>query len=314
MDGVISSAQVSSELRNIVDERFNNPSRVWGIPWSGSFGDFPTLDGMTGGIVNVMHVLVSRPGFGKSAAAGQFAGNGAENIKASSKYSGRRVVVFTSEMAPSSYYRRMGCALSGVNNNDVKDGFVNYSNEMQRRNARDTFYDAIEFIEKLPLVFKPGRVSVDDIVRTVIGDGSSNNPETAFWILDHIGLVTDGFDSYNRRALDQVSTRLQNLSQNCCGGLILGHINRGNQDKADKEPTLETVAGSDQICRDADWLFAIHRYDKGGTKQPQEEQNKAVVYGKIKVLKSRDGAEDDIHMRYNRPRTHWAESKELNRR
>ncbi len=308
MDEAQTSQQVAEELLRIAEIRYANPKVVWGIPWSGGAGQFPTLDKLTGGIEKYMHVLVSRPNVGKSAFAAQVAINAAEFIQAHNEeeHDTQWVGVITSEMAATAYQRRMACILSGVDNNAMKNGFLNY-HEQERQQAYEEFIAAVNYVAQLPLRFIGGTVSVAEIGRFVLG--TRQQPERcALFILDHIGLVTDTENSTNARALDTVSKRLRSLCQQYVPGLILGHINRESLQTASAEPSLNHVAGADQICRDADWVIAPHRPDLVKA-QPDEVAMQDRVYGKFKILKARDGDTPNIDMWYHKKRTYWSESK-----
>lgn len=296
MSDVIDARTATQGIITTVEARAKDPRWVWGL----SFGpDFVALDRMTHGIQEKkLLVLISRPSGGKSALVSKWARVVAQELR--DKKAGGVVRIATFEMSAEAYQMRMCASMANVPLTRIETGYA--TPEQLGR-----FKAAAEELAKLPLEYLEQAGSFAQLEQFIRRDGVCR-----LWILDHIGLVPGVSTGYNPyQALCQASIRLSALAHAHTTGIVLGHQNRKGTEGADKRPTGESVAGSDQITKDADLILGIYREDMW-TKLPDEQMNQPKP-GELLVIKNRNGHTGTVYTIYDPTRTEWKEAPGLNK-
>lgn len=281
------------------------PVAVWGIP----FGIGP-LDYLTGGTQyepeGACEVLISRPKAGKSALVGQIAKYRAEWLLSKQDdefWKGKVIRGCLMEMGRKVFERRLACMLADVSGRKVQQGTLSDAEE-------ERYMLALQRLASLPIEYLDKRAGVDEIAEFIRKDGNC-----AWWWLDHIGLV-DGANE--RTTLEYISNQVMDLCHKTAPGLVVSHQNRqsvsaSNTPKGaepDYRPTQESVAGSDQIAKNADLLLGIYRPDMF-KKVPPEFRDEPRP-GEIIIITNRHGNDGTIHMFFNPRRTEWVLDKDKN--
>lgn len=291
---VISSDDNAKHLVKLAEERARDPKWVWGMSWG---PDFPALDRMTHGIdAKKMVLLISRPAAGKSALAAKWALNVARSFKGT----GKVVRVVTLEMSAASWQMRIGSFIAQVPIYRIESGYATAE-------QRARFVAAQAELAQLPIEYLESAESIEEIERFIGADR-----RCGFWVLDHIGIVpgiSTAFSTY--QAIQKVSQRVTKLCHLRVTGLILGHQNRQGTQGDDKRPTQDSVAGADQIARDADLILGLYRPDM--FVRVADDEVKVVKAGELLVLKNRNGPMGTIHTLYHSSRTDWVEDQKANK-
>lgn len=286
---------VSKRLIERAIERKKNPKAIWGLSWG---EDMPTLNTITGGIQDLsLNVLISRPAAGKSAIVSKWALSVARGFKTDG--SGRRVKLATLEMSADSYQNRMGSFLANVPLRAIATGHISDAQLLRYQQAQ------IE-LATLPIDYLDACDTFDDIERFV-----TQGHDAGLFVLDHIGLVpgfVGGRDTWS--SAGSVSIRLAKLAHTSVASIILAHQNRQSLTGEDKRPTQESVAGSDQITRDADLILGLYRPDMF-VRLP-DEQALDLKPGELLALKNRAGPMGTVYLVFDPKRTDWKEDPELN--
>lgn len=280
---------VADTLVQRAQERAANPGKLWGLSWG---EDLPKLNQVTGGIhQKKLIVLISRPNTGKSALAAKVALNVAK--------SGQVVRIASYEMSAESYQNRIACFMAGVPIYRVDNGTAS-AEELAR------YIKAQAEIATLDIEYQERADTFEEMENFFRRSGGCD-----LGVLDHIGIVPGFYGSSGYSNAASVSIRVSKLAHTTQTLLVLGHQNRESLKGEDKRPTPESVAGSDQITRDADLILGLYRPDQ--FVQMPEDQYMQPKPGELLVLKNRDGAAGRvIHMVYEPTRTDWKENPDLN--
>lgn len=277
--------ELAKQLIARAQERAENPGKIWGLSWG---ADMPKLDQITGGIgEKQLVVLISRPNTGKSALAAKWALNVAR--------ADRRVRIATYEMSAASYQHRISSFLSGVPIWRIDTGRAT-ADELSR------YASAQGVLAGLDIEYQESADTFEEMADFFSGFGGCD-----LGIIDHIGIVPGFYGQGGYSNAAQTSTRIARLAHNASSLIVLGHQNRASLQSEDKRPTPESVAGSDQITRDADLILGLYRPDQF-TRLAEEQANDPKP-GELLVLKNRHGpANRVIHLLYSPVHTDWKEN------
>jgi replicative DNA helicase len=273
--------------------RAASPAEVWGISWG-----IDGLDKVTHGILpGRMNVLVSRPNVGKSAFAGSLLISVAQDFLMND--SDQRVKLFTFEMSAQSVQHRLACQIADVSMNKIDTGYASPDQLAAYERAQLLLAD-------LPIEYFDRRMSMTEIASEV------REPNTGFWVLDHIRLVKDMMGAASPyQTLNEVIAKITMLTQqDGHSGLVITHQNRSKQNATDKRADLESIAGSDQAGQDADLLLALYRDDVG--KYTTEAERDLPKPGELLVVKNRHGAANfGIEMIFLPKKAKWVEKSKF---
>jgi hypothetical protein len=296
------SAETSAELRIEMNEAAANPREIFGYGRYGDGRQWVQVDKATGGLQpHSFSLLASRPKRGKSMLAAAWLPYIAEQALAE----GEVVRVVTLEMKRISYQRRMAAILSGIQDpKRIKQGYLT-PEEIKRYNR------ALDILSSLPIEYLSNEEDLTEEKALLVGNSPVNFDEMAdfiraagkdktyWWLLDHIGLLAD-LRSYRdvTTSIVELANKLAGLCHTTATGLIITHLTRASVGSV---PTIESIAGSDQLARNADQIFLLSRpyMDAGSLSQEDAEQTKDGEIGFLQFI-SRDEGSGTIPLWWNK--------------
>lgn len=250
------AADTSRELEIELEQALANPNEIFGYARYGDGEKWSNWDNMTGGIQpNNLSVLAARPKRGKSMLASAWVPLVAQQAMAE----GKIVRVVTLEMKRKSYQRRMAAILAGI-----KDP-MNIRRGMLDEEERERYLDALKLLSCLPIEYLSNEEDLTEKESMIQGNSSVTfkdvqrfiGPDTFWWVLDHIGLLSD-LSEYGdvTTSIYSLANKLANLAHRRATGLVITHLTRASTGAM---PTIESIAGSDQVGRNADQIFLLSR-------------------------------------------------------
>lgn len=277
-------SSTADRLREELEEALAHPNEIFGYARYGDGKTWHNIDRITGGIQRKsFDVLASRPKYGKSMlAAGWLPSIGYQALQEEMVL---RVV--TLEMTAASYLRRAGAILAGINDPlNIRRGFLTLDEQKRYTGALKTLSSLpIEFLSNETDMTEEealGRASDGTYVREGVGvssvtyadvdrfiRGEAGTGETFWWLLDHIGLLSDVSPEGDvTRAIWLMANKLSILAHQVATGLVITHLNRSSV--SDGTPSIESIAGSDQVGRNADYIFLLDRPYQHPKVSPEE--------------------------------------------
>lgn len=297
------SAEVSESLLAEEVEAHNNPRVITGFASYGRrVGDdeeqytWTQMDKLTRGLQPFkMYMLAGRPKVGKSMVVCSWLPNIAEQCPAD-----KVIRVFTFEMSAETYQRRVAAIMANLPDPvRIQSGFLN-------EEERTRYHQALEYVKSLPIEYYDQPLDSPAIEAIVKGAHIDDAPETFLWILDNFGLVGDVSTASNNvyTNMAMVATKFQNLCHNVCTGIIVHHLNRLS---AGRRPTLDAIAGSDQLARNMDMFIGLWRRFHG-----DERVDPAILEagepGEL-VIENRDGISGIVPLWWNPSEASYKELK-----
>lgn len=255
------AADTSRELEEELNTALAHPTEIFGY---GRYGDgvkdWVRLDKLTGGLqYKTLSVLAARPKRGKSMLAAAWVPYIAQQAIAV----GETVRVVTLEMQRKSYQRRMAAMMAGIRDPmNIRRGVISKQEQVRYRNALTELRSLpIEYLsneEDLSFedTMKRGNspvtfAEVSNFIRARDGE------PTYWWVLDHIGLLNDvSPDGDMVKSIYSLANKLAALAHQVATGLVVTHLTRQSTGAM---PTIESIAGSDQVGRNADQIFLLSR-------------------------------------------------------
>ena len=256
------SPQILNEALSEIEEavRINRAGGLAGISTGFKLLDL-CIGGWRGGI---LAVIAARTGIGNTSLAMHF-------LKEAVKLE-KHVVLYSFEMTAAKLGQFMISALSGVDRNVLRDGYVNDQ-------EWNSINNAAKILEKQKIrIVDSGLSTIDQIKNDV--SKSVNRNECDMVIVDYIGLVKTGSSNRylsNADRVAEISGVLKQISMsNNIPVLCLAQLNR----EAEKmeEPQLHHLRDSGAIEQDADVVLMPYYDERTGTRQ-----------FRLKVAKNRDG-------------------------
>lgn len=257
---LLNSAETSEALFAELDAALANPNEIFGY---GRYGDgrrWVQLDKMTGGLQpNSFAVVAARPKRGKS----MWVSDLVPLIARQALDEDKVVRVISLEMPRLPYQRRMAAIMAGIPDpKNIRRGFLTEDEQRRYRRAlTDLANLPIEYLsvekeldEEESMQFGNSPITFRDVADFVRGKG-----DTYWWSLDHIGLLSDlNEDGDITRGLFSLANKLQVLAHTTAAGLVVTHLTRASTGTI-ALPTIESIAGSDQVGRNADQIFLLSR-------------------------------------------------------
>lgn len=252
-----SAADTSEELYQELDTALANPNPIFGYARFGDGKKWARLDSLTGGIQpKTLGVLAARPKKGKS----MLAAGWIPYIARQAMDADQIVRVVTLEMQRKSYQRRMAAIMAKIKDPmNIRRGTLTAQEVKRYKNALDELAMLpIEYLsneedlsEEDALKRGNSPVTFEDMAAFV------RRGDTFFWLLDHIGLLND-LDSRGdvTASIYSLANKLATLAHATATGLVITHLTRAS---AGVTPTIEHIAGSDQVGRNADWIMLLSR-------------------------------------------------------
>lgn len=306
------AADTSNELRDELHRAMSNPGEFYGYARHSARNKWLRLDRITGGIQpKTLTILAARPKRGKS----MLAAGWIPEIAYQAMEHDKVVRVVSLEMQRKSYQRRMAAIMAEIaDTKRIKQGMLD-ADELKR------YERALDELSSLPIEYLTNEVDLDEEGTFVPGNSSvtykdmrdfirgKHDPderETFWWVLDHIGLLHDLTPEGDLTgSIYAMANNLQELAMQTTSGLVITH-----QTKASRgEQTMESVAGSDQVIRNADFIYLLGRpyMDKGELTDEEREEIKDVEPAYLTVF-SRDEGGGRVEMLWD---NHAASFSEL---
>ena len=251
------AADTSKQLKREWEEAKANPRYIYGYGRYGDGKQWAKLDALTGGLQKInLGVLVARPKTGKSMMAAAWVPHIAEQADRV----GQVVRIVTLETTRMTYQRRMAALMAAIKDpKNIKRGMLTEDEEKEYLRALDwlemlpiEYLDNRDLDESAALKFGNSPISFDKMSKFIIDPG-----DTYWWLLDHVGLLSDLRGGDNRTyLLYKLADQLADLAHTYCTGVMITHLNR---ETSHGKPTLSSIGGADQIGRNADQIFTIWR-------------------------------------------------------
>jgi hypothetical protein len=250
--------ETSQELLEELEAALAHPGEIFGYGRYGDGKQWAMLDRMTGGLQpNNLAVLAARPKRGKSMLASSWVPHIARQAFAEDKV----VRVVSLEMSRRAYQRRMAAIMASIRDpRRIRQGLLSAVEQRHYRLALQELamlpieYLANDLDLSVEETFKVGNspITVAD-VRQFLSEGGN----TYWWLLDHIGLLHDlNLAGDMTLSIYQLANRLAVIARTVASGLVITHLTRASVGRI---PTIESIAGSDQVGRNADQIFLLSR-------------------------------------------------------
>lgn len=222
-----------------VQERMERGGQLAGLATG-----FRRFDEMTGGLESGQLVIVAaRPAMGKTVLAC--------NIATDAAASGTTVVIFTLEMVRDEIAKRILAARSGVSVQAMRSGTRDRDHWDRMSAVTGTTGSWKLFIDDTPAVSVAYvRAKARRIQRT---------HGLGLVVIDYLGLMRGTGDNRTQE-VGSISRGLKALAKELKVPVIaLAQLNRGNETRGDKKPTLADLRDSGEIEQDADIVAMLHR-------------------------------------------------------
>lgn len=244
------------ELKNRAVEASLHPRKVYGYAHYGQYAEGPehpvdgdtwlTFDRVTHGIHPHKFVyLAARQKVGKTRFLAGLLPNIAEQVPDE-----QVIRVFTFETSTKMWLQTSAATIAGIPDPTFID-----TGELEEEQL-DGYLKALDYLDTLPILYYETPMDFDHL-RYLVEARKSGARKTFLWVLDHIGLVTDsGIGNDGSSGLRGLSRNISYLCHATATGIIVGHLNRAS---VGFEPSLASLAGSDNIGRDVDEAFILYR-------------------------------------------------------
>lgn len=221
--------------REIIDEG-KNPYVRTGIK---------SLDKLLGGgmVQGGLYILAGRPGMGKTALAVSIAEYVAQVCG--------RVDFFSLEMSSAQLMARR---LSAIGRLDSKAILMDTLTDAQQR----TLAEAVVTAGRVPLYTTNGQAQTIGRITSV----SRASRETKLVVVDHFGLIVRPGRRDDAQESREIAHELKRLAQAIKQPVLcLAQLNRENEKRTDKRPTLADLRATGAMEEDADGVIFVHRPD-----------------------------------------------------
>lgn len=253
--GISTSGTISKRLMKELQAARKNPREVYGYAHYGE--DWPFFNRMTKGIhENSYSILAGRPKDGKS----MLIASRIPWIAHQAKAAGQVVKVVTLETTDMRYQQRMAALVAGVSDQSaIRSGFID-GEDLDRYTA------ALKWVGELPIVYLSNEYDMTEEESMVPGgSGVDYNSietflypdDTYWWVLDHIGLIDDQTSRNLPEMVTKLSRKFLRFAHRRVGGMVVTHLNRDSAGGG--KPTIDFLANSDQLTKDADEIFLLWR-------------------------------------------------------
>ena len=234
---------------------------------------------MTGGLHSSdLIILAARPSMGKTALA--------MNIAVNAALSGKKVLIFSLEMAAQQLVERAVSSMASVPLASIRSG--------------DLDPRQLELVEKRMAIFKRLPLKIDDSSGLSIGQVQSRAKAEAIEggvdliVVDYLQLMSARGEQSREREVSVISAGLKGLAKDLnIPVLALSQLNRGLESRTDRTPKLSDLRDSGSIEQDADLVLLLHRNQDGGPGTP--------LHGKAELIiaKHRNGPTGSLYLRFD---------------
>lgn len=206
---------------------------------------FRAIDGVIGGLGRGHFVIIAgRPGMGKSALMAEIALRLAENRK--------KILFFSLEMTPADIALRMVCSRAGLDlQRAIRGGLI--------EEERLLFDEAKNYLQALPITFDSRSLTPARLRSAVLAAKRRGACDAVF--VDYLGLMRPDENARSKyEATTEISNSLKRLALDTDIPVIAGcQLNRQNEYRDKKRPTLADLRDSGSIEQDADVVMLLHR-------------------------------------------------------
>jgi replicative DNA helicase len=265
-----------------IEEAGKREDSLSGVP-----SGFTKLDRITSGWQKSDLIIVAaRPSMGKTAFVLSMARNMAVDHK-------RSVAIFSLEMSSLQLVNRLISCESEIQADRIRSGKLSHDEWSQLESKIKPLENAPIFIDDTPAI------SIFELRAKCRRLSKQHNVEVI--IIDYLQLMTGPPDIKGNREQEVsiISRSLKSLAKELNVPVIaLSQLNRSVEMRTgNKRPQLSDLRESGAIEQDADLVCFIHRPEKYGILE-DEEGNSTVGMAEIIVAKHRNGAIDDIKLRF----------------
>ena len=200
-------------------------------------------------------IVAGRPGMGKSALMAEIALRTAE--------AGKQVLFFSLEMSAADLGLRMICSRAGLDTQKAAKGYLSMD-------ERDLFDRVRENLRTLPIQFDCKSLTPARLKSVVLSAKRRGECDVVF--VDYLGLMrADTLARSRYESTTEISNDLKRLALDADLPVVVGcQLNRMNEGRNDKRPTLSDLRDSGSIEQDADVVLLLHRPHYYDHTQPTE--------------------------------------------
>lgn len=278
-----------------IEEASKTEGTLTGVP-----SGFTKLDRITSGWQRSdMVILAARPSMGKTAFALSMGRNMAVEHK-------RPIGIFSLEMSSLQLVTRLIVSETELPAHRIRNGNLADHEWKQLESKIQTLLNAPIFIDDTPAISvfefraKARRLKLQHDIQLIV--------------VDYLQLMTSGADNKGSREqeVSHISRSLKAVAKELDIPIIaLSQLNRSVETRTgNKRPQLSDLRESGAIEQDADLVIFIHRPEKYGI-VTDEEGNSVKGLAEIIVAKHRNGAIDDVTLRFRDEMAKFVEPDEL---
>lgn len=263
--GFIKLDQISHEVLDTIDAIASTKIPVVGVP-----SGFSDLDKLTGGFRPGQFIIIAaRPAMGKTSLALNMATHAAVDL-------GKKVAIFTMEMAADEVVMRMFSSAAEVNMDSMMKGYgMNEEKLIRIMQASDVLSTKHIYIDEsgtntpLDIRAKTRRLAAEVGGLDLI-------------LIDYLQLMTLPRDRENRQQeISEISRALKILAKDMKIPVVaLSQLNRMLENREDKRPRLADLRESGAIEQDADLVMFIYRDDYYYQEKSEKPGIAEIIIGK----------------------------------
>lgn len=248
LDRISREATTNGALKSTADlidqvlADLGKPGTFWSTPW-GVLND--RINGLRAGRV---YVIGARPSSGKSIMGMNLAVWFQQRHNLSTAFS-------SLEMDDEEVVLRSVAQMAGIDFRRLSKGDLSDFERKQAQAARDT-------ICQLPPLYVDDRTSVRPVDVRAHARNVGRKAPLGLVVVDYLGLMESGQSRPESRQVEvaQFSRSMKNMARELhVPVVVLAQLNRGNENRADKEPRLADLRDSGAVEQDADVVLLLHR-------------------------------------------------------
>ncbi len=257
--------EISPEVVKVIDMIASTKVPVIGVP--SGFGD---LDRLTGGFRPGQFIIIAaRPAMGKTSLALNIASHAAVNM-------GKKVAIFTMEMASDEVIMRMFSSAAEVNMDAMLKGYGMNEEKLIR------IMQASEVLSAKPIYIDESGTNTPLEIKAKARRLSADIDGLDLIIIDYLQLMTLPRERDNRQQeISEISRALKILAKDMKIPVVaLSQLNRMLENREDKRPRLSDLRESGAIEQDADLVMFIYRDEEYYHEKSEKPGIAEVIIGK----------------------------------
>lgn len=272
---------ITQLLSNVLEKPFQQQNKAASLKTG-----LETFDMVTGGLRNELIILAARPSMGKTAVA--------LNLMRYLTQNNSNVVpvFFSLEMSAESITDRL-IATCGRYDSRKLDNPHLYLTDAEKARWTQT----LDAVNKINLeTFDSAAQTISDIRRKTRQMARKHAGKQIVVFVDYLQIIraeNRSMSEYER--LNEISKELKELAKSYGPVICLSQLNRGNESRNDKRPSMSDLKGSGNIEADADIVACLYREDYY-EQNPANHNNEL----EISIQKNRNGAVGTVTMHFDR--------------